>query len=288
MRGPLRRTDGLLLVDKPSGVSSHALVEHARRALGTRRVGHAGTLDPFATGLLIVLVNRATRLLPFLDNEPKLYRARVRFGAQTTTDDVDGDVMATAPVPEPAVVDRAIASLTGHLLQRPPAFSAKQVGGVRAYAAARRGVPLALEPVGVTVFEWRVLAREGSDLDVQIACSGGTYVRALARDLGEATGSAAHLAALRRLRSGRFSVDDAVSREQLDAGEFDLVPPSEAVGHLPVQVLDDLDAQRICHGQAVPATTDGALAALRHRDELLAVAMREGSSWRPRVVLRDA
>jgi len=288
MRGPLSKADGLLLVDKPAGMSSHMLVEHARRALGTRRVGHAGTLDPFATGLLMVLVNRVTRLLPYLDNEPKVYRACVRFGARTTTDDVDGDVIATAPAPEPAVVERAIASLTGHLLQRPPAFSAKQVGGVRAYAAARRGTPLPLEPVGVTVFEWRVLERQGADLHVDVVCSGGTYVRALARDLGEATGSAAHLAALRRLRSGRFSVDDAISFEQLRAGEFDLLSPVDAVAQLPVQPLDDLDAQRICHGQTVPATVDGTLAALMHRAELLAVAMRDGSSWRPKVVLRDA
>src|SRR4051812_29042420 len=215
-----QRPDGLLLVDKPAGISSHAVVDHARRALGTRRVGHAGTLDPFATGLLIMLVNRVTRLLPYLDNEPKVYHARVRFGAQTTTDDVDGDVIAEAPLPERAVVDRAIATLTGHLLQRPPAFSAKQVRGVRAYTAARRGAPLRLEPVGVTVFQWRVLAHVSADLDAEIVCSGGTYVRALARDLGEATGSAAHLASLRRVRAGRFSIDDAVTLEQLGAGGF--------------------------------------------------------------------
>jgi tRNA pseudouridine55 synthase len=288
MKAPLSRTDGLLLVDKPAGMSSHMLVEHARRALGTRRVGHAGTLDPFATGLLIVLVDRATRLLPYLDNEPKVYRACVRFGARTTTDDVDGDVVATAPPPEPAVVERAIASLTGHLLQRPPEFSAKQVGGVRAYAAARRGAPLTLEPVGVTVFEWRVLGREGADLNVEIVCSGGTYVRALARDLGEATGSAAHLAALRRLRSGRFSLDDAISIDELHAGDLHLLSTGEAVSQLPAQPLDDLDAQRICHGQTVPATVDGAVVALTHRDELLAVATRDGAAWRPKVVLRDA
>ena len=288
MRVPLHTADGLLLVDKPAGMSSHAVVEHARRALGTRRVGHAGTLDPFATGLLIVLVNRATRLLPFLDNEPKCYRARVRFGVQTTTDDLDGEVIATAPPPQPAIVERAIASLTGHLLQRPPAFSAKQVGGVRAYAAARRGTPLNLEPVGVTVFEWRVLNRDDADLDVEIVCSGGTYVRALARDLGEATGSAAHLAELRRLRSGRFSVEDAIPFDRLDAADFELLSPALAVAQLPVQTLDDLDAQRVCHGQTVPATAEGALVALNHRDALLAVAVRDGASWRPKVVLRDA
>src|SRR5687768_8920965 len=152
--------DGVLLVDKPAGMSSHAVVDHARRAIGTRRIGHGGTLDPFATGLLVLLVNRATRLLPFLDGEPKVYRARIKFGARTSTDDRDGDVVAEAPVPDRGTVERAIATLTGNLLQRPPAFSAKSVGGVRAYKAARRGKPVALEPVGVRVYEWRVLGWE--------------------------------------------------------------------------------------------------------------------------------
>lgn len=282
-----KTADGFLLVDKPAGMTSHAAVDHARRVLGTRRVGHAGTLDPFATGLLILLVNRATRLLPFLDAEPKVYRARVRFGTQTSTDDVDGEVILEAPVPEAAVVDRAIGTLTGYLLQRPPTFSAKQIGGVRAYTAARRGTPLALEPVGVLVSQWRVLERNGADLDVEITCSGGTYVRALARDLGEACGSAAHLAALRRTRSGCFDVSNAVPLDALTAG-MDLVPAAHGVAQLPAQVLDDLDAQRICHGQSVPATADGDLATLRHREQLLAVAVRDGQSWRPKVVMRDA
>ncbi|HJQ21593.1 MAG TPA: tRNA pseudouridine(55) synthase TruB [Gemmatimonadaceae bacterium] len=282
------RADGLLLVDKPAGITSHAVVDQARRILGTRRVGHAGTLDPFATGLLVLLVNRATRLLPFLDAEPKVYRARIRFGAQTTTDDVEGDVVARAGVPEQAIVERAIGTLTGHLVQRPPAFSAKQVGGVRAYAAARRGTPLALEPVGVTVFEWRVVGRDGPDLDAEICCSGGTYVRALARDLGEASGSLAHLAQLRRIRSGRFDVRDAVDLDRVQAGTVSLLSPVSAVAQLPEQALDDLDAQRICHGQVVSATAEGEVAALRHRDELLAIAIREGDSWRPKVVMRDA
>ena len=283
-----RRTDGLLLVDKPAGISSHAVVARVRRAMGLRRIGHAGTLDPFATGLLVLLINRATRLAPFLDAEPKVYQARVRFGTRTTTDDLEGDVMAEAPPPEQAVVERAIASLTGNLLQMPPAYSAKQVGGTRAYVAARRGKPLTLEPVGVVVHEWRVLAREGADLDVEIRCSGGTYVRALARDLGEATGSAAHLAALRRLRSGRFEVTQASTIDAVESGDFDLLAPDIAVAQLPRQLLDDLDARRIAHGQTVAAQTSGDVAALCHADELLAIAVRDGETWRPKVVMRDA
>jgi tRNA pseudouridine55 synthase len=279
--------DGLLLVDKPAGITSHAVAERTRQVLGMRRIGHAGTLDPFATGLLILLLGRATRLVAFLDNEPKVYRATIRFGARTTTDDLEGDVVAQAPPPQQQVVDRAIATLTGHLLQRPPAFSAKRVGGVRAYAAARRGEPMQLEPVAVTVHEWKVLKRDGDDLHVEIHCNGGTYVRALARDLGEATGSAAHLTALRRLRSGRFEVDAAVTLEAIAKGEFEILSPLIAVEHMTRQALDDLDVRRVTHGQNVAARASGELAALFHEEELIAVAVREGESWRPKVVMRD-
>lgn len=287
-----RRADagsgGLLLVDKPGGLTSHGVVDRVRRAVGTTRIGHAGTLDPFATGLLVLLVGRATRLAPYLDAEPKVYRARIRFGARTTTDDLEGDVVEEAPAPQQAVIDRAIAGLTGNLLQRPPAYSAKQIGGVRAYAAARRGSPLLLEPAPVIVHTWRILDRDGSDLDVEITCSGGTYIRALARDLGEATGSAAHLAALRRQRIGRFDVDRAASLESIEKGAYELVGPTEAVGQLPREVLDDLDARRITHGQSIAARSPGSVAALCHGEELLAVAVRDGESWRPKVVMRDA
>lgn len=287
---PDRRNEpgGLLLVDKPSGITSHDAVERARRVLGTRRIGHAGTLDPFATGLLILLVGRATRLLPYLDAEPKVYQAAIRFGTQTTTDDLHGEPVHEAPPPEQSVVERAIASLTGHLLQRPPAFSAKQVGGIRAYSAARRGAPLELVPVGVTVHDWRVLGREGPDLHVEIRCSGGTYVRALARDLGDATGSAAHLASLRRLRSGRFSVAEARSLDDVMRGDVALRPASLAVAQLERQALDDLEAKRVMHGQTIAAQANADLVALCHQDQLLAVAVRDGDSFRPKVVLRDA
>ena len=151
-----------------------------------------------------------------------MYRATIRFGARTTTDDPEGEVIFEAPPPPQDIVERAIGTLTGHLLQRPPVFSAKRVAGVRAYAAARRGEPMQLEPVAVTVHEWKVLGRVGPDLDVEIRCNGGTYVRALARDLGEATGSAAHLVALRRLRSGRYEASAGITLDELDRGEFEL------------------------------------------------------------------
>jgi tRNA pseudouridine55 synthase len=278
----------VLLVDKPAGITSHAVVDRVRRVLGTRRIGHGGTLDPFATGLLTILVGRATRLLPFVQQDPKVYRATIRFGAATATDDVTGDIVREAPLPSPARVAGAIESMTGHMLQRPPAYSAKQVGGVRAYAAARRGKPLSLEPVAVTVYTWTIVSTSGADCVVDVSCTGGTYVRALARDLGEAANSAAHLVALRRMRSGAFDLAGALTLDELDKGDVKLLSPATAVSHLPGQALDDLEAKRIMHGQTVTASIDGELAALSHAGELLAVATRVGDDWRPKVVMRDA
>jgi tRNA pseudouridine55 synthase len=280
--------DGVLLVDKPAGLSSHAVVDRVRRALGTKRIGHGGTLDPFATGLLVLLLGRATRLLPHLAHDPKVYRATIRFGVATNTDDATGDPVSEMSVPSAAAVDDAMAAMTGHLLQRPPAFSAKQVGGVRAYKAARRGRPIALEPVSVRVHSWKVLSRDAETLDVEISCGPGTYVRALARDLGEASSSAAHLATLRRTRSGPFLVDGAQTLESIEAGNARIQSTATAVSHLPQQQLDDLEARRIVHGQMVQASVDGPFAALVNNGELLAVAEREEDKWRPRVVLRDA
>jgi len=209
-------TGGLLLVDKPAGPTSHDVVSAARRAYGERSIGHLGTLDPFATGLLLLLLGRATRLATFIDTEPKVYEAVIRFGTETETDDLSGAVVSTAPLPEPSAVTAALHALTGALLQLPPAFSAKKVGGVVAYRAARAGTPIELAPAPVTVYEWRDVCADGPQLTATIVCSGGTYIRALARDLGRLAASAAHLVALRRVACGPFSVSDAVSLAALD------------------------------------------------------------------------
>lgn len=209
--------EGLLLLDKPAGVTSHDCVDAVRRAYGERSVGHLGTLDPFATGLLVLLVGRATRLANFIDAEPKTYDATIEFGSETDTDDVTGTVTRTAEAPDHEVVRRAIEELTGEIEQVPPDYSAKQVGGRRAYAAARTGEPLVLDPVRVTVHEWRIQSFEGQRLEATIVCGGGTYVRALARDLGRAAGSAAHLTALRRTGVGDFDASDAATLEELRA-----------------------------------------------------------------------
>src|SRR5690242_8497045 len=166
-------TDGLLLVDKPVGVTSHDVVSTVRRVLGERRIGHSGTLDPFASGLLVILTGRGTRLMPYLEPEPKVYEASVRFGAETDSDDHTGAVVREAPLPSVEGVDRAIARLSGDLEQTPPAYSAKQVRGVRAYAAARRGQPLDLPAVRVRVDEWVVHERTPELLRATVRCSTG-------------------------------------------------------------------------------------------------------------------
>ena len=284
-----RSTEGVLLVDKPAGRTSHDVVVAARRELGERRIGHAGTLDPFATGLLVLLVGRCTRLLPYIDGEPKEYLATIRFGTATDTDDHTGSVIGAAPPPPDDAIDRAIAELSGAIHQVPPTYSAKRVRGRRAYAAARRGDPLILPPVPVTVHEWRILSRHDDELHVLISCSGGTYVRALARDLGRLAGSAAHLAALRRTRSGRFTVKEAIALEDGPRLRGALRPAAEAVPSLPFERLDEDRLGRVVQGQQVPARVAGERAALLDSSgRLVAIGERRGSAWQPRAVLVDA
>ena len=287
--------EGVLLVDKPAGVTSHDVVNAARRALGEQRIGHGGTLDPFATGLLVLLVGRATRLLPHVAGDPKVYDATIRFGAETDTEDVGGRLVRESGLPTRAAVEAHIPALTGELDQVPPAYSAKRVGGKRAYDLARAGVEVELAAARVRVDAWEVLAWRGQDdavseCDVRITCGGGTYIRSLARDLGRLAGSGAHLTALRRVRSGAFDVADAVSLDALRAGQGTVRPALDAVPHLPVQRLDQVDVRRATSGIAVAATVDGTWAALVGDDSgaLVALAERRDDRWQPRVVLRDA
>jgi tRNA pseudouridine55 synthase len=209
------RAEGLLLVDKPAGVTSHDVVQLARKVYSERSIGHLGTLDPFATGLLILLIGRVTRLATFIDTEPKVYDATIRFGAETDTDDCTGQVIREAAPPSADAINTAIKDLTGHFAQIPPAYSAKSVDGTRAYDAARKGEPLVLAPVEVDVNSWTIRDARHDEIEVTIECGTGTYIRSLARDLGRATGSAAHLSALRRTRSGHFDVRDATTLGEL-------------------------------------------------------------------------
>ena len=196
-------------------MTSHDVVQLARRVYNEKSIGHLGTLDPFATGLLILLLGRFTRLATFIETEPKVYEATIRFGAETDTDDCTGSITREAPLPSKEGVLEAIPSFTGAITQVPPAYSAKSVDGTRAYDAARMGEPLELEPVEVNVAGWNVTAARENEIDATIECGTGTYIRSLARDLGRATGSAAHLVSLRRTRSGPFRVEDATTLDML-------------------------------------------------------------------------
>jgi tRNA pseudouridine55 synthase len=281
-----RPIDGLLLVDKPAGVTSHDVVDVARRSLRTRRIGHAGTLDPFATGLLVLLVGHATRLLPYLSGEPKVYQATIAFGAETDTDDVTGSVTRTAELPNISRMREAMHSLTGEIDQTPPAYSAKQVEGRRAYAAARRGESLSLAPVRVVVHAWDVRELSSERLDAEITCGGGTYIRALARDLGRLSGSAAHLSALRRTRSGPFDVAAAVTVETMRAGAATPMPALAGVPHLSTVPLSAAEVVHVRQGRMIPAAGGEDMAALVDpAGALVALAERASSSWQPRVVL---
>jgi tRNA pseudouridine55 synthase len=281
---------GLLLVDKPAGVTSHDVVNAARRALREKRIGHAGTLDPFATGLLVVLVGQATRLVPHVSGDPKVYAATVRFGAETETEDLLGAVVREAPPPDEARVREALPALTGVLDQVPPAYSAKRVQGRRAYDLARAGEVVELAAARVRVDRWEVLAwRDGppAECDVRVTCGPGTYIRSLARDLGRLAGSAAHLRALRREHSGRFDVRDAVTLEALQAGDAFLRPAIAALPEHPTQPLDAVDVRRAAGGNLVAASVDGGWASLLDASTgaLVALAERRGAHWQPRVVL---
>ena len=281
-------TDGLLLVDKPAGVTSHDVVLAARRAFGELRIGHAGTLDPFATGLLVLLLGRATRLLPHLDGVPKEYEAVIALGRETDTDDLHGAPVRDAEPPAAAAIAEAIIQLTGSLEQVPPAYSAKRVAGRRAYEAARAGDPLQLAPAHVHVFAWRDVAREGDRLRATIVCGGGTYIRALARDLGRLTGSAAHLAELRRVRSGPFRVTDAVRLETIRDGGASLRPALAALPTIPHVTVSGDDAERVLRGMTVERKEQGSAAALvdERSGALVAYAEADEARWQPRVVMR--
>ncbi|MBX9929821.1 MAG: tRNA pseudouridine(55) synthase TruB [Gemmatimonadaceae bacterium] len=295
-------TDGLLLVDKPAGISSHDVVLAARRAVREKRIGHGGTLDPFATGLLVLLVGRATRLLQYLHAEPKVYTASVAFGAETDTEDLGGTVTHEAPLPTRSTLEAAASTLVGTIAQLPPAYSAKRVDGQRAYALARAGKEVTLAPVEVTIHALQLSEFEPSGDRVSrcrmhVTCGGGTYIRSLARDLARAAGSAAHLTALRRERAGDFTLARSIPYEQLREGPVTLAPTIDALAGYGVQPLDPDECAKLVRGIDVEARVAGDFAALvdprgvTPAEQLLAFAQRRsserGDRFQPRVVMRD-
>lgn len=257
-------TDGLLVVDKPAGWTSHDVVAKVRKLADTRRVGHAGTLDPMATGVLVLGVGRATRLLGHLTLSDKAYLATIRLGASTVTDDAEGEVTGGGDASQVsrAALEKAAGALTGEIQQVPSAVSAIKVDGVRSYARARKGEDVALAPRPVTVHRFDIgdVRADGPylDVDATIECSSGTYVRALARDLGAALSVGGHLTALRRTRVGPYDVTMARTIDQL-AERVEVVALEEAAAAaFPRLDVDAETARRVAHGVPLPATGQGA------------------------------
>lgn len=287
--------NGVLPVDKPEGPTSHDAVAAARRALRLRRIGHTGTLDPFASGLLLLCLGRATRLAEYLTALPKSYLAGMRLGEATDTDDLTGEVVSRSDGWRSLSEDRVAAALreqTGTLRQLPPRFSAKKVGGERMYAAARRGEEVERTPVEVTVYGIELVRFDPPEVDFAVDCSSGTYIRAIARDVGEALGVGAHLARLRRTRVGTHDVEGALSLSRLDDAEAvraALLSPADAVAHLPQMVIDAAAERRVGHGGRLAAPEglpEGVpVALLSEGRELVAIAERRGEDVMPRKVL---
>ncbi|HUB22249.1 MAG TPA: tRNA pseudouridine(55) synthase TruB [Streptosporangiaceae bacterium] len=253
--------DGLVIVDKPGGMTSHDVVARIRRLAGTRKVGHAGTLDPMATGVLVVGVDKATRLLGHLTLTEKQYDATIRLGQATSTDDAEGEITSTAPARgvTAEVLARAVNRLTGEIQQVPPAVSAIKVEGQRAYRLARDGAAPELKPRPVTVYEFTITgirpAENGdtTDVDATVRCSSGTYIRALARDLGQDLGTGGHLTRLRRTRVGGYGLGQARTLEQL-AERFEVLPLAQAAAAaFPRRDLSADEARRLAHGARLTA-----------------------------------
>ena len=274
--------DGLVLVDKPKGLSSHDVVDRVRRALGTRKVGHAGTLDPMATGLLVMGVGRATRLLRFLGDLDKEYEGTAVLGIETDTLDADGRVVRTAePEVDEADLRSALEALTGEIDQRPPAYSAVAVGGERMYRAAREGRVLEAEPRRVRVDAFDLLRLDAPEFDFRVVCGGGTYVRSLVADAGSALGPGAHLTRLVRTRIGPFRLEDSALPD-----EAALLPIERAVAHLPRMELDEEEAVAARHGRSLgPPDQPGYTAAFDPHGQLVGVYRDCGVKACPEVVL---
>ncbi len=296
--------DGILVAAKPAGPTSHDVVALVRRLAATRRVGHGGTLDPFASGVLPVFLGKATRLVEYHLADRKAYRATVCFGASSATDDLEGELTpAKGPPPSREAVLSGLAAFTGAISQRPPAYSAIKVAGRRAYAMARAGEAVELAPREVTIHRLSLMEWDGSDPERPVAvldveCSAGTYVRSLARDLGQAVGSAAYLGALVRTASGPFTIDTAVpldeAREAAAAGPAELerllLPIDAGLDDLPELVVGPAEVAALSRGQFVKVETAVPDAPTRIRDEagrLVAIGTLKGGRLAPDKVLID-
>jgi tRNA pseudouridine55 synthase len=294
--------DGALIVDKPEGPTSHDVVARVRRATRTERVGHTGTLDPLASGVLPLVVGRATRLAQFLSGRTKAYLARIRLGIETDTYDRAGEIVARRALdpgePSLEAIEAALAAYRGPIHQAPPAYSAKKIGGIRAHRLARQQRPAAPATVKVSVTRLELLRRDGTALELAIEASAGFYVRSLAHDLGARLGCGAHVEALRRTRSGRFTEADALPLAAVEAaGEAvagRVIPPAALLDELPGLVLTDRGLRRAAHGNLIgpadlaagPDGTTGPVRLLDGTGALVAIAEpAPGGALHPVIVL---
>lgn len=279
-----------MLVAKPAGPTSHDVVDIVRRALGEQRIGHLGTLDPFAKGLLVLVVGRATRLAAYAADWLKSYEGVIRLGVTTATDDVTGAVVSTAPWTQitPADLAAVIDGFRGGYEQRPPAYSAVKIEGERAYARARRGETVEPAPRPVEIRELEIVEAAVPDLEFRATVSGGTYLRSLARDIGAKLGCGAHLAALRRTAVGPLRLEDAIVPEAVTPAA--VRDASILVAHLPRREVDRVERDAVVHGRPIasaPAADGGRLTAIFAGEELVAVAEQSGELLKPRVVVAE-
>ncbi len=287
---------GLLNINKPTGPTSHDIVNWVRRGTHIKKAGHAGTLDPMASGVLVVCLGPATRLSEYVMGSTKTYRTRVHFGVETDTYDADGQIVAENPAPiTREAVEAALEPFRGSIQQIPPMYSAIQQGGRRLYELARAGIDIPRAPRPVTIERLTLEAWEPPFADLLVVCSPGTYIRSLAHDLGQSLGVGAHLAALQRVASGAFTIDNAVLWSDLEAAmqagtwrEY-LLPPDLALAHLPALHLRAVDAARIRQGMTVPVVDppDVAAGLARAYDpegQLIAVLEGRGDIWKPHKV----
>ncbi|MFN2111249.1 MAG: tRNA pseudouridine(55) synthase TruB [Anaerolineae bacterium] len=291
--------NGFLIVNKPTGMTSHDVVNAVRRMAGTRRVGHTGTLDPMATGVLVLALGAATRLVRFIDGSDKAYRATLRLGETTTTYDADGEIVERYPVTASAAeIEAALANFRGAIDQVPPMYSAIKVKGQKLYKLARQGKEIARAPRPVTIHRLDVLAWALPDLTIDVVCSAGTYIRSLAHDLGQTLGCGAHLIALTRIAAGKFRLEEAHTLEALRAlAETErlaeaLLPPQTALAGLPVIILTPEQEQAVGYGQTLPLDAPPETAMIQAHDstgQLVAVLIPvEPGMWRPKLVFKSA
>ena len=280
----------ILNVNKPRGITSREAVDCVKRLVRPAKVGHAGTLDPLASGVLVVCIGKATRLIEFVQQMPKRYRATFLLGRTSSTEDVEGEIteLVNPPVPRRDEIERACERFVGTIDQRPPAFSALKVAGRRAYDLARRGKTVELAPRPVTIYGLAVVDYAYPRLTLDIRCGAGTYVRSLGRDLAESLGTGAVMSELERTQIGPFHMDEAVDPFTLDAARLErsIQPPQDALAGLPQIVLDDREIELVAHGRCVdrpppPQISDTLVVALNRDQEMVAILQRRDQALLP-------